>query len=655
MYNEVKLPIQTNLLKHLEQAILFVHKSGKIIKGNPSALSLLNISNTEMDQLTLADFFDENILFAEEVTRSLIELKNGYKMLIDIKSIKIDDDLFCLLMNKVSLENKTIEIKKHIERLREVSSEGLILFNQEYIIDCDLVFANMFGYTQEEIRGMNIEQLIDEKSTNTLEYINDYPGKSHELTGVRKNGETLHIELIDHPYMGEENMVRIAIIKDVSERVAHEKRLEYMAFFDELTDLPNRNYFIKILEDAINEAAETNESLAVYFIDLDYFKEINETLGYDFGDQVLVASAKRLQKFKAMNTFAARIGGDEFLILQRHITDAHPPIELAESLISVFEEPIIIDGYEVFTSISIGISVFPKNGSTANDLIKHADSAMYVIKEEHRNNYKFFESSISEKFKTMLTMESDLRTAIKEGQFELHYQPQKSLVSKKIVGMEALLRWKHPTKGNIPPMDFIPLAEKTGLIIEIGDWVLKQACIQNKKWQMEGYEPIIVCVNLSAKQFHQKDLVEKIKKVLHDTGLEAKYLELEITESMAMSNEHYILKTMKRLRNLGVYVSIDDFGTGYSSLKYLSKFPITKLKIDKMFMDKKQKQNQAIVKSIIKMSHSLNMKVIAEGVETFEQFKFLEQEKCDVIQGYYFSKPLPPKDLSGFLRPSQTV
>src|SRR5690625_2661898 len=373
MYNEVKLPIQTNLLKHLEQAILFVHKSGKIIKGNPSALSLLNISNTEMDQLTLADFFDENILFAEEVTRSLIELKNGYKMLIDIKSIKIDDDLFCLLMNKVSLENKTIEIKKHIERLREVSSEGLILFNQEYIIDCDLVFANMFGYTQEEIRGMNIEQLIDEKSTNTLEYINDYPGKSHELTGVRKNGETLHIELIDHPYMSEENMVRIAIIKDVSERVAHEKRLEYMAFFDELTDLPNRHYFIKILEDAINEAAETNESLAVYFIDLDYFKEINETLGYDFGDQVLVASAKRLQKFKAMNTFAARIGGDEFLILQRHITDAHPPIELAESLISVFEEPIIIDGYEVFTSISIGISVFPKNGNTSNDLIKHAD------------------------------------------------------------------------------------------------------------------------------------------------------------------------------------------------------------------------------------------------------------------------------------------
>jgi len=655
MYNEVKLPIQTNLLKHLEQAILFVHKSGKIIKGNPSALSLLNISNTEMDQLTLADFFDENILFAEEVTRSLIELKNGYKMLIDIKSIKIDDDLFCLLMNKVSLENKTIEIKKHIERLREVSSEGLILFNQEYIIDCDLVFANMFGYTQEEIRGMNIEQLIDEKSTNTLEYINDYPGKSHELTGVRKNGETLHIELIDHPYMGEENMVRIAIIKDVSERVAHEKRLEYMAFFDELTDLPNRHYFIKILEDAINEAAETNESLAVYFIDLDYFKEINETLGYDFGDQVLVASAKRLQKFKAMNTFAARIGGDEFLILQRHITDAHPPIELAESLISVFEEPIIIDGIEVFTSFNIGISVFSKIVNTANDLIKHADSAMYVIKEEHRNNYKFFESSISEKFKTMLTMESDLRTAIKEGQFELHYQPQKSLVSKKIVGMEALLRWKHPTKGNIPPMDFIPLAEKTGLIIEIGDWVLKQACIQNKKWQMEGYEPIIVCVNLSAKQFHQKDLVEKIKKVLHDTGLEAKYLELEITESMAMSNEHYILKTMKRLRNLGVYVSIDDFGTGYSSLKYLSKFPITKLKIDKMFMDKKQKQNQAIVKSIIKMSHSLNMKVIAEGVETFEQFKFLEQEKCDVIQGYYFSKPLPPKDLSGFLRPSQTV
>jgi len=445
-------------------------------------------------------------------------------------------------------------------------------------------------------------------------------------------------------------IMRVAIIKDISERIEHEKRLEYMAYFDELTDLPNRNYFIKVLRDAIDEAHVANESLAVYFIDLDYFKEINETLGYDFGDKLLIASGKRLKKMKAPNVFIARNGGDEFLILQRHLNSDQMSIQLAESLISMFEDPVMIEGYEVFTSISIGISMFPENGHTPNDLIKHADSAMYVIKEKHRNNYKFFESSISEKFILMLTMESDLRQALKKNQFELHYQPQKSLRSKTVVGMEALLRWNHPKKGNIPPMDFIPLAEKTGLIIEIGDWVLQEACEQNKKWQNQGYKPIIISVNLSAKQFHQKNLVEKIENVLQNTKLDAKYLELEITESMAMTNEQYILKTLRRLRDLGVNVSIDDFGTGYSSLKYLSKFPITKLKIDKMFMDEKQQQNKAIVKSIINMSHSLQMKVIAEGVETINQFEFLERENCDAIQGYFFSRPLPPRDLTKLLR-----
>src|SRR5699024_5032823 len=285
-------------------------------------------------------------------------------------------------------------------------------------------------------------------------------GKPRELIGIRKDGTTFPIELIDHPYMNEGELIRIAIIKNISERIKHEKRLEYMAYFDELTDLPNRNYFIKVLKDAITEAEQTNESLAVYYIDLDYFKEINETLGYDVGDKLLAASGQRLKKFKEIDTFIARVGGDEFLILQRHITEENPPIDLAENLISVFEEPVIIEDSEVFTSVSIGISIFPENGNSANDLIKHAVSAMYVIKEKHWNNYNFFESSISRKFKMMLTMENDLRKALKNNDFELHYQPQKSLHSKKVVGMEALLRWKHPEKGYIPPMEFIPLAEK---------------------------------------------------------------------------------------------------------------------------------------------------------------------------------------------------
>src|SRR5699024_10291259 len=297
-------------------------------------------------------------------------------------------------------------------------------------------------------------------------------------------------------------------------------------------------------------------------------------------------------------------------------------------------------------SISIGISIYPENGKSANDLIKHADSAMYVIKERHGSNYNIFEPSISENFKAMLTMESELRKALKEGQFELHYQPQKCLSSNKIVGMEALLRWKHPINGIIPPGEFIGLAEKTGLIIDIGGWVLREACRQDKAWQDKGFQPIIVSVNLSARQFYQRGLVDKIKKILNETGLDPEYLELEITETMAMTNEESILETMRRLRKLGVTVSIDDFGTGYSSFKYLSIFPVTKLKIDKMFINENRKQNQAIVKSIIHMSHSLNMKVIAEGVETVDQLRFLTEQKCDEMQGFYFSKPLPPEKMT---------
>lgn len=276
--------------------------------------------------------------------------------------------------------------------------------------------------------------------------------------------------------------------------------------------------------------------------------------------------------------------------------------------------------------------------------------AMHSIKDDYQHHDHLFVKTISSQFHRMFKMENDLREALKKNQFQLHYQPQKSFSSNNVVGVEALLRWNHPVKGNIPPMDFISLAEKTGLIIPIGDWVLEEACKQNKKWQEQGYHPIVISVNMSAKQFHQHNLVEKVKSTLYSTGLDPIYLELEITESMALPNEKYLLKTMQSLQELGVVVSIDDFGTGYSSLKYLSLFPVNKLKIDKMFMDTNQIQNQAIVKSIINMSHSLNMEVIAEGVETIDQVLFLQREKCDQMQGYYFSKPVEAKKFVQFLQ-----
>ncbi|MFD1039036.1 EAL domain-containing protein [Virgibacillus byunsanensis] len=646
MSNEqFNLPIHRKVLTILKEAILFVNENGGILDGNEAAFTLLKINDSH--PLSIVDILDLNLLKDHNDTHFIMEQKNNHNKLIEVKSILIDGNVYCLIMSELSLQDRTDEVKKYINQLIHSSAEGVVMYDDEKIIDCDMTFANMFDYSQQEIKDITISQLIEDPNNSTVDKeIHQHPENSCQLVGRRKDGSKIFIEVMEHPSNNQGNIVQVALIRDVTERVENERRIEFMAYYDELTDLPNRNFFNKVLQEAIEEAKTSNEWLAVYFIDVDYFKEINDTLGYAFGDELLKACGERLKSFLQIDTFIARMSGDEFLILQRHTNDEDDAVNLAENLISEFEKPIKIDDYEVFTSISIGISIYPKNGGTPNDLIKHADSAMYVIKEKHRNNYNLFESSISENFKTMLTMERELRKALKEGQFEVHYQPQKSLHSKEIVGFEALLRWSHPVKGYIPPDDFIPLAEKTGLIIDIGDWVLKEACRQNKAWQDKGYQPIIVSVNLSAKQFHQKNLVEKVEQILESTGLEPCYLELEITESMAMTNEESILKTMNRLRKFGVLVSIDDFGTGYSSLKYLSIFPITKLKIDKMFMDENQKQNQAIVKSIIHMSHSLNMKVIAEGVETIEQLTFLENEKCDEMQGFYYSKPLPPEQLT---------
>lgn len=642
---KIEFPIHEDIFIHLKDALLFVDNQGTIIKGNDAAFSLLAIQDN--GGLSIFHYMDFNLLVDSGEKHLLMELKHEDGKLIEVKSIRLTDSLYCLIMSDLSIQDKTEEVKTYINQLTHASDEGMVMYNEEKVLDCNQNFATMFGYTKEAITKKSLVDLVDEYSGYGLNKSTEEP---LVCTGIKKDGSTFHLEMIEQPYNNSGNIIRVAILKDINERTENERRIEFMAFYDELTDLPNRNFFVKILQEAISGAKEANEMLAVYFIDLDYFREVNDTLGYSFGDKLLQACGEKLKSFLQMDTFIAHMGGDEFLILQKHTNCKDDAIKLAKALISEFERPIKIEGYELFISISIGISIFPENGLTANDLIKHADSAMYVIKERHRNNYKLFDSSISEDFKTMLTMESELRKALSKGQFVLHYQPQKDLGTGKIIGLEALLRWNHPINGYIPPDDFISLAEKTGLIIGIGDWVLREACQQNKAWQDKGYEPVIVGVNLSAKQFHQKGLVENIENILAMTGLDPCYLELEITESMAMSNEDSIIDTMERLRSLGVLVSIDDFGTGYSSLKYLSIFPVTKLKIDKMFMDENQKQNQAIVKSIIHMSHSLNMKVIAEGVETIEQLSFLESEKCDEVQGFYYSKPLPPAQLTKFFQ-----
>lgn len=641
------IPLSNHLLSFINEAIVIVDEEGEIIEGNDEAFSILNLDYSRVS--SVGEYLDYQLLVESPKSHLLMEIKREKGKLIEVQSLMIEKGIYCFILKELSVRDRANEIKQYINQISEGSLEGIVLYESKNIIDCDENFATMFGYTKEEIKAIAMDDLMDSKSYRKLvDYEHLDTDSAVELKGKRKDGTIFYLEMYQYPFYKKGKIVRAASIRDVTERITNENKIEYMAYYDELTDIPNRNFFNKVLKEAIVQATEIDEQVAVFFLDLDYFKEINDTLGYSFGDELLQACAIRLKSFLQMDTFIARMGGDEFLILQRD-TSKDEAMLLAEQLIAEFENPFKIGEYEIYTTVSIGISIFPGNGTTPSDLIKHADSAMYVIKEKHRNSYNLFDSTISDNFKAMLTMESELRRALAEGLFELHYQPQKSLCNNEVVGLEALIRWKHPEKGYISPAEFIPLAEKTGLIIDIGEWVLYEACRQNKEWQDSGLKPVAVSVNLSAKQFHQRNLVQKVKEVLDETGLDPCYLELEITESMAMSNEEEILQTLNDLRAIGVLVSIDDFGTGYSSLKYLSMFPITKLKIDKMFLNENQIQNQAIIKSIIHMSHSLNMKVIAEGVETVEQLDFLMNERCDEMQGFYFSKPLPPNQLIRFL------
>ncbi|GIO25987.1 sensor domain-containing protein [Ornithinibacillus bavariensis] len=645
--NALTFPMDNQMLSLLSDPILFVHRDGTVLGGNPVAYTIFNMDPSLRHSIT--DYIEFSLLTGSSNSHLLMERKMEKGGLLEIKSLLLNENLYGLILNELSVKDKVEEIKRYINQVSNNATEGIVLYGESLILDCDETFAEMFGYTRKEIIGKAMSALIDPKSYEKLVDMEHLTTEELlELRGIKKDGSTFYVEVLEYPYQTNGKILRTASIKDVTDRVENERRIEYIAYYDELTDIPNRNFFNIVLKEAINQAKETEEHIAVFFLDLDYFKEINDTLGYAFGDELLKACSNRLRIFQQTDTFISRMSGDEFLILQRHTTREDAK-KLAEKLITEFEKPIQIKEYEIYITISIGISIFPENGNSASDLVKHADSAMYIIKEKQRNYYNLFDSSISENFRIMLTMESELRKALKNGQFELYYQPQKNLIDNEVVGLEALIRWNHPDRGYISPNKFIPLAEKTGLIIDIGDWVLMEACRQNKEWQDKGFRPMTVSVNLSAKQFYQRNLLEKVECALQETGLEPRYLELEITESMAMANEEEILKTLHDLRKLGVLVSIDDFGTGYSSLKYLSIFPISKLKIDKMFLNGLQRENQAIVRSIIHMSHALNMKVIAEGVETIEQLNFLTNEKCDEMQGYYVSKPLPADKLMEFL------
>ncbi len=431
-----------------------------------------------------------------------------------------------------------------------------------------------------------------------------------------------------------------------------EERVLRLAHYDELTGLPNRNMFNQQLTRALAQARRNDKALAIMFIDLDRFKNINDTLGHEAGDRVLKEIAGRLRGCLREVDTVGRLGGDEFVVLIEEVPQSAQVAVVAQKILAAVAKPFLLDAQEFHISASIGISTYPADSKDMQSLLKNADISMYRAKEQGKNNYQFYSAQMNVHTHARLAMESDLRCALQGQEFLLHYQPKVDIRSGRIAGVEALVRWQQPAKGLIPPAQFIPLAEETGLIVPIGEWVLNAACAQNKSWQDQGLLPLRMAVNLSARQFSQENLVQDVARILGETGMAPAALELEITESMVMSNPQDAVRLLGKLKDLGIYLSIDDFGTGYSSLSYLKRFPIDSVKIDGSFVRDLpgDADDAAITEAIIAMAHSLKLKVIAESVETEEQLRFLRKHGCDEMQGYFFSKPVPASELLRLLQ-----
>lgn len=427
--------------------------------------------------------------------------------------------------------------------------------------------------------------------------------------------------------------------------------IEHLAYHDALTGLPNRPLFMDRLIVALAQSNRAHQKLAVFFLDLDRFKDINDSLGHTMGDTLLKAVADRVRHCVREGDTVARFGGDEFTLLIPKIENVEDAAKIAQKISETLKIPFVVFDRELFVTTSIGVSIFPADGADPETLVRNADTAMYRAKEQGRDNYQLYAADMNARALERLGLENQLRKALTQEELVLHYQPQVHAQSGAIVGVEALVRWQHPERGLLSPAHFIQVAEMSGLIVPIGEWILRTACRQLKTWQRKIDDEFTVAVNLSARQFQSPDLVDTIRSAIHESGIAASSLEVEITESNAMQNAENTMYTLRELKGLGVRISMDDFGTGYSSLNYLKRFPIDTLKLDQSFVKDvaTDESDAAIVSAVIQMAHSLKINVVAEGVETQQQLDFLRTQQCDMIQGYLFSRPLPAEQIEAFI------
>jgi diguanylate cyclase (GGDEF)-like protein/PAS domain S-box-containing protein len=506
----------------------------------------------------------------------------------------------------------------------------------------------MFGWREEEALNLPLAIVPEERreafQSRFSEALQGKHVANYETSRQKKDGALFDVNvwtatLLDHD--GEISGI-MTIVEDITERKQAAERIQYLAYHDTLTGLPNRVLFEEHLTEAIAQASPALRPLAVMFLSLDRFKKFNDTLGHIIGDQLLRSVAGRLSTTLGQGDTIACFTSDEFAFLLTQIRNEEDAAEVARSLHSILEAPFEIEEQELYVTASIGIGLYPHDGTDAQSLLKNAGAALYRAKQQGGNNYQFYTPDMNERALKRLALENQLRWALERKEFRVYYQPQVNIGTGQIVGMEALVRWQHPEMGLVSPAEFIPLAEDTGLIAPIGEWVLRSACAQTKSWRDCGFTSLRVSVNLSPRQFQQPDLLLMIERQLKETGLDPAHLELEVTESSVMKNAESAINTLHELKAMGIKISIDDFGSGYSSLSYLKHLPIDVLKIDQSFVRDMttDPKDAAIVMAIIQLAHSLQLKVNAEGVETEEQLRFLRLLRCDEMQGYLFCRPL---------------
>lgn len=560
------------------------------------------------------------------------------------------------------------ERKKAEEELRlwkqaiEAAANGIMIVDTEKpdnpIMYVNPSFEHMTGYCSEELVGKNARILqgpdTDQHAISSIrDAIREGRTGNALLRNYRKDGELFWNELSVAPVADDAGHIRhfIGILRDVTQRKHFETQLEYHVNHDGLTGLPNRHLMQDRLQQAIVHAQRDNCMAGVFVLNLDRFKVVNDFMSHEAGDALLCEVAERLKKAIRSGDTVARQGGDEFVVIAHRVDSEQEAIGLARTMLEAVRAPFQLAGRDLNATCSIGIALYPRSGANQAELLRNADVSMYQAKKVGRNAFRFYAPEMNARMQERFELEADMRLALARDEFVLHYQPQIDVLSGDIVGFEALVRWQHPRLGLLPPVKFIELAEETDLIVEMGEWTLRESCRQAKQWQTQGLGKYSVAVNLSARQFAGEELLRSVDEALADSGLDANLLTLEITESLLMENFHGAAELLRRLRERGVLLSIDDFGTGYSSLSYLKRFALDELKIDRAFVRDiaTDPDDAAIAVAIIAMAHQMNLKVVAEGIETKEQLDYLAKHHCDRVQGYHFSMPLSPANCIQFL------